>query len=265
MRKYAATTQPPLSAHRISVIARHELRLLRHDPAPLAVLVVLPLILAALLKPAYARAGLVPRADDPNGSGQAVPAMAVTFAFNLVGVVGFSFLRDHAWGTWDRLRSSPASGAELLLGKTTASLAQAGLQFAALFGLGALVFGLKVRGSVFALALVGSTFAACLVAVGFVLAAYCRTFGQVYAITNVIGLIMAGLGGAIVPASMLPEWTRALARVDPAYWAMKAYREIILAGGGVARILPTILILSGFVFVLLGVASRRFRFGEAKA
>jgi ABC-2 type transport system permease protein len=254
----------PLTAPRAWAIGRNELRILRRDPAPLTILVVLPLLLIALLGPAYAKVGLVPRTRGSGGAEQAVPGMAVTFAFALVGAVGFAFFRDHAWRTWDRLRASPATAAELLAGKTIVLLEQAGLQFAVLFGLGVLLFGLHVHGSLLALVLVGAAFSVCLVTIGLALAACCRTIGQVNALTNVGSLIFAGLGGAIVPYSMLPAWARAVAPLDPAYWAMRGYREVIVAGAGVREILPVLASLAGFSTLLLVLAARRFRLEEAK-
>jgi ABC-2 type transport system permease protein len=251
------------SARRVGAITRNELRVLRRDPAPLAVLLVLPLLLITLLRPAYGAVEQLSHARYPNGAEQAVPGMAVTFAFNLVGAVGFGFLRDHSWRTWDRLRAS-VTGAELLLGKLCPALVQAAVQFLLLFGLGLLVFGLNVHGSLAQLAIVWAAFSSCLVAIGLVLAAFCHTTGQVYATTNIVGLVLAGAGGAIVPYPILPASVRAVATVDPARWAMRGYQEIIVGHGNWVGVLSSACALAGLAVLLLLLAATRFRFDDAK-
>jgi ABC-2 type transport system permease protein len=248
---------------RARAICRNELRVFSRDPAPLVILIVAPLLLIAFLGPAYAAAGLLLPGEGSSGAVHVVPGMAVTFAFALVGAVGHAFFRDHAWNTWDRLRASPASSAEMLGGKMGAAFVQAAAQFSLLFGLGSLVFGLDVHGSVPALVLVGLAFAVCVVSMGVALAAFCRTIGQVESMTNVGALVLAGLGGAVVPFALLPDWVEAIAPVDPAYWAMRGYREVI-AGGGVAEVLPSLASLTGFSIVFVLAAASRFRFEEAK-
>lgn len=254
-----------MTPRRTAAIARHELRILRRDPAPLVIILVVPLLLIGLLSPAYVKAGLLPPGGASSGAVQVVPGMAVTFAFAIVGSVGFAFFRDHAWRTWDRLRSSPATGPEMLAGKAAAPIVLAGGQIVVLFGFGPLLFGLEVRGSLIALALVGAAFSLCLMAMGMALAFFCRTLGQLDSITNVGALTLAGLGGAIVPFELLPDWVASVAPLDPAYWAMHGYQEVIVDGGGVLGVLPSIACLLGFSALFAMVAALRFRFDESKA
>ena len=47
-----------------------------------------------------------------------VPGATVLFSGFLVGNLGFAIFREHGWGTWERLRSSPLSTTELMVGKS---------------------------------------------------------------------------------------------------------------------------------------------------
>src|SRR5580765_3270289 len=104
------------SARRMGAIARFEWHVLRRDPVPVITYILMPLVVMAFLKPALR---LTTMAIDVHGNGaeQAVPGVTVMFAFLLVSQVGMTFFRDHAWRTWDRLRSSPAGSAEIMAGK----------------------------------------------------------------------------------------------------------------------------------------------------
>ena len=99
-------------------IVRNELRLLRHDPVPAAVLVGMPLVLMTLLSDAMestlADRGL-PRAR--RAPRRPCPGMACVFASFAIAVVGFAIFREHGWRTWPRLRAAGLSGRRCSAGK----------------------------------------------------------------------------------------------------------------------------------------------------
>src|SRR4051794_34762546 len=148
----------------------------------------MPLALMALFKPVFV-----------SGAAQSVPGMTVLFAFFLVGQVGYVFFREHAWGTWERLRATDLSHRELMAGKIAVPLGIYAVQFALLFCAGWALFGLQVRGSVLGLVAVGGMLAVALTAFGLALVALCRSFMAVQTLVNVGAMVFAGLGGALVP------------------------------------------------------------------
>src|SRR3954452_24921873 len=115
-------------------IVRHELRVLRREPMPLILMTLMPLALMALFKPVFAA-----------GAAQSVPGMTVLFAFFLVGQVGYVFFREHAWGTWERLRATELAPRQIMIGKVLLRLGVSSVQFAFLFSAGALLFVLTVN------------------------------------------------------------------------------------------------------------------------
>ncbi len=253
-----------MSVRRSLAVARHELRLLRRDPAPVVILIAMPLVLMAFNRPAFRAALTEAGYADVNGAEHVVPGTAVMFAFFLVGNVGFAFFREHGWQTWERLRATSTRPVEVMVGKAITPLVVSAVQLFVLFGLGGLLFGLRVRGAILGLVLVGASLGICLVAFGFLLTAVCRTIMQLNAVANIGALVFAGIGGALTPLSTLPGWARAVAPATPSYWAMRGFRSIILDGASVgAVLLPcAILLLFGVGFGL--VAARRFRFAETK-
>ncbi len=242
-------------------IARQDWRILCRDPFPVIVPVVLPLLLIPFVKPAFRLGFLAEHVRHTAGAEQAVPAMAVTFAFFLVGNSSMGFFREHAWCTWDRLRASPASNYEIVLGKIAVPLLQAVGQFTLVFGLGGLVLGLTVRGSWGSLVAVGVAYSLYLVTTGLAVVALCRTYMQANAITNVGALLLAGLGGALVPHAFLPSWAQFLSPAVPSYWAMRGYREAILGYGSP---LVSVAVLLAFATVCLVFAALRFRLDDTK-
>ncbi|GLV76391.1 ABC transporter permease [Streptomyces hygroscopicus] len=252
------------SLGRIAALVRQDCRLLVRDPAPLIIRTVMPLLIMSFMQPLF-RAAL--RADDvrdANGAEQSVPGMAVMFLFFLVNVVGFAMFREHGWNTWDRLRVSPARPFELVTGRLVVPLVVALVQLTVFFGAGGTLFGLRVRGSYLALAVVGVPLAACVVMVGMALVALCRSIAQLSVIANLLALLFAGLGGALTPQSVLPDWVRPLAPGVPSYWAMRGFSTVILDGGGMGAVLLPAGVLCAFTAGFTVLTLVFFRTGHRK-
>src|SRR5438093_6173406 len=216
-----------MSLRRSLAISRHEFRLLRRDPFPLVLLLGLPLAIVGFLKPALALALFVEGHTRATGAEQAIPGMAVTFSFFLVGFVGLVLFRDHGWGTWDRLRGE-AGTVELLTGKVLPVIGVAYAQLAVLFLVGTTGFGLRARGSVVGLALMAVVLPFASIAFGAAVAAAARTLQQVNIVANLGTVVLAGLGGALIPLHLLPGWAQRVAPAVPTYWAMRGFRSVIL-------------------------------------
>lgn len=224
----------------------------------------MPLIVMAFIKPTY-RVVLVEEGYvDANGAEQAVPGFAIMFAFFLVGAVSFSFFREHGWNTWERLRASSTTSAEVMAGKVIVPLAVSLSQLAVLFVVGGLLFDLNVRGSILGIVLLCIALGICLVALGLALTSLCRTITQVDAASNLGAILMAGLGGALAPISSLPDWARAVAPVTPSYWAMRGFQSVILFNHGVSSVILPVIVLLVFGSVFTLVAAARFRFEQTK-
>lgn len=246
------------------VLARQDLSLLLADPVPLVLLLGIPMVFVGFLKPAGFLALVAEGYPGTNGAEQAVPGAAATFSLFVTGLVGLTFFREHGWGTWPRLRASPAGATQVLVGKllplTVFSLVQLGL----IFGAGAVVFDLHVKGPVMALVVVSVPVALCSVALGVALVAVCRSLSQLNALANLGTALLAGVGGALMPLRLLPHWVRVIGPVSPAYWAMKAYRAVILDGDSLSGVVRPCLFLLGFTAAFTLVAVLAFSSEEHK-
>lgn len=253
-----------MSLRRSLAILRHEGRVMLTDPSTVVFVIVMPLLMVALMKELFAQSLAAEGVTGVNGSEFAVPGMAVSFASFGMGYAGFSFFRDHGWGTWDRLRASPATSADLMVGKVLPTVTVTVVQLGVLFALGGPLFGLTITGSVVALALLIVVLALALSAFGMLITAVARTMNQLNAIGSVGGMAMAMLGGSFVPVSAMPGWAQAVAPTMPTYWAMKGFRSLILEAGGIADVLVPVLVLAGFGAAFTVLAALRFRFEDSK-
>jgi ABC-2 type transport system permease protein len=253
-----------ISRRRVGVIIGHELRLARRDPLPIMVLIVFPVITIAFLKPALKPALVQSGYPHANGAEQVVPGQAAMSAFFLVTLITFSFFAEHAWATWDRLRASPATSLEIVVGKTVPRVVIGVAQFAVILGAGVAIFGLHIHGDAVALIPLVIAFAVCLVLLGVAVTALCRTAQQANSFSYLGMVLFGAIGGAFVPFSVLPGWARAIAPVTPTYWAMRGLRSVILDGHGLSAVVRPIVMLLAMGALFTVVALRRLRFDETK-
>lgn len=253
------------SLNRVRAVAEHDLRILRSDPAFLIIFTVMPLLFMAFNRQAMGAALTVTGGRGTfNGSEFIVPGATVLFSGFLVGNIGFGVFREHGWGTWERLRSSSLSSTEIILGKSLVPLLSVAIQLVVLLGGGAVLLGMDLRGSLVAYLLVAAALGIMQVALGFMLLSVCRSVIQLNAITNAGAMLLGGLGGAVAPVELLPGWARAVAPAMPTYWAMRGFRAVTMAPGGLSEVALPIAVLLAFALVFVMIAVNRFQVEATK-
>lgn len=248
----------------IFVIARHNLRLLLKDPAPLVINLLMPLVFMAFLRPTYQLALAGAGYTHTNGAEQAVPGLAVMFSLFWISYAAIAFYREHGWGTWERLRASPASPAAILIGKVLPCFVFIVVQFALVFAAGALLFGLHVQGFWVAMALVGIALSVFLVSAAVMLVALCNSMDQMQVLANMSALVFAGLGGCLTPIDALPHWMQRVAALTPSYWAMQGFRATIFHRSDLGAVFLSVLVLLGMAGGCIVVSALRFRLNAQK-
>lgn len=179
-----------------------------------------------------------------NASQLSVPAWLIFGMFFVMLPMAGGFQREQQSGTLLRFRAMGLSLASLVLSKLLPYLAINLLQFALLLALG--VFALPALGLP-ALSLPGSPLAYAALAVslslatcslGLLLAAVARSSEQALLLGGGINIILAAIGGIMVPKSVMPEAMRQLAEVSPMSWALDAFLTLLVGQGSLADIAP---------------------------
>jgi ABC-type multidrug transport system permease subunit len=212
---------------------------------------------------------------DRNGSGPLhfgaqryqtlVPSYAVMFAFFLVMTVGWLFAAERRQGTLKRLRAAPITRAEVLTGKLLPVFLLSLGQGVFLLLAGRLAFGMRWGPAQWSLGqqvlwLLPVVTATSLAATGMSLlvAALARTEVQVALYGAVPVLVLALIGGCVLPREMMPEQTRWLTHLAPQGWALDAYRELLGPDPGyrpnLAIVRQSCVALAAFGAAFLGLA-----------
>jgi linearmycin/streptolysin S transport system permease protein len=157
-----------------------------------------------------------------------VPSYTVTFAFFLVLTVGWVFVAERRQGTMIRLRAAPLTRGELLLGKFLPAFGVSLFQGAFLLLAGKIVFGLDWGPQ--PVWLLGVVFATAFAATGLAMlvASLAKTETQVAVYGTLLVLVLAGIGGSMMPRDLMPEMMRQVSHVTPHAWALDAYQQLLL-------------------------------------
>jgi ABC-2 type transport system permease protein len=253
-----------MSRRRLGTILAHEWRLISRDPLPVMVLIIFPIITMAFVKPAFRAALQQTGYPHANGAEQVVPGQAVMEAFFIVSLTTFAFFSEYAFKTWDRLRASPATSPEIVLGKAIPRIAMVVAQLVVVLAVGVVLFGLHIAGNPLALAPLIVIFSLCLVLLGVAVTAVCTSVQQANAFSYAGLVVFGAIGGALVPLTVLPAWAKTIAPATPTYWAMRGFRSVILDGRGFGAIAAPIAALAVMSAVFAVIALRRLRFDDAK-
>jgi ABC-type Na+ efflux pump permease subunit len=194
-----------------------------------------------------------------------VPSYTVMFAFFLVMTVGWLFAAERRQGTLKRLRAAPITRAEVLCGKLLPVFLLSVAQGALLLLAGRVVFGMRWGPAQWSLSqqllwLLPVVTATSLAATGLALlvAALARTEVQVALYGAVPMLVLALIGGCVLPREMMPEQTQWLTLLTPQGWALDAYRELLDPSPNYVPNLDIVLrgceVLTAFGVAFLGLA-----------
>jgi len=193
--------------------------------------------------------------DVPIGFSQASPGNMVIFSMFFIVYGASSILLEREQGTLRRLLTMPVSKLSILGGKLLGVFIAGVTQISLLVIVGQVAFNVPWGQSPAALAAMIVAFAFCITSMGMLLAALVRTYAQIDAMSMMLILPLAGLGGAMWPIEIVPDFMQKIATYLPTGWAMRGFQDIIIRGFGLAEVLPAagVLVLFGVVFLALGV------------
>lgn len=187
------------------------------------------------------------------------PSYAVMFAFFIVGTIAASIMAEREEGAFRRLLASPLRRGSLIAGKMLAYMLVVGLQVLVVFGVGNIFFGVPLGHSPLGLLLVTVALAMAATSLGMLVAALARTRSQADGVGLVLGIVLAAVGGAVVP---IPEkgFLHLVSQFTPHAHAIEGYLKLTSQGAGAVEVLPQVGLLAGVGLLFFLIAMWRFRF-----
>ena len=200
------------------------------------------------------------RGARPSSVQQNVPAWLIFGMFLVVLPISSLFIVERREGTLARLVAQKVPFSLLLLGRIgpycAVNLAQAALML--LVGvtlvpwMGGEALALPARWDLLAAVVLSTSLAA--IAWGLLVAVCARTLEQATVVGGVGNILLAAIGGIMVPRFVMPESMQTLAGASPMAWALDGFHAVMLRQGGAADIAAPCLKLLALAAVLLGAA-----------
>lgn len=163
-----------------------------------------------------------------------VPSFTVMFSFFIVLIMGWLFVGERRQGTLRRLRAAPTTRVQVLMGKLLPCLFVSVTQGILLLLFGKVVVDMRwgppewsLGQQVLWLLPVLITTSAAAVGLAMLIGAVAQTEMQVAIYGVLTVLVLAVIGGCIIPREMMPEETQPYTLLSPLGWAVDAYRELL--------------------------------------
>lgn len=201
----------------------------------------------------------------PTSVQQNAPAWTLLAMFFLTVPLSVSFIKERDQGSLFRLQTMTVPAWVVLGGKAVPFFVINLIQMASILAVSVHVLPLlggdplELGEAPLALLLTGA--AASLAAIGFgiAVAMYARTTEQAASFSSATVMIMAALGGILVPKTVMPPLMQELALLSPLSWGLDAFQDVFVRGGGVRDVAPEVLGLLAFSAVCHGIAILRYQ------
>lgn len=191
-------------------------------------------------------------------------AGAVTILFALFSAMNgaLSLIDERRSGVADRILAGPAGLAPVVTGKFLFLMGQTLVQAIAIFATADLVYHVPVLHHLGAWAVTTLAAAICAGGLALGIVSLCRTRDQAQMLSTFIILILAAIGGSMVPRFLMPPWLQTVGWFTPHAWAIEAYQAILWRDAPTLTLIQPWAVLSAIGLTGLGVAlfvTRRVR------
>jgi ABC-2 type transport system permease protein len=170
-----------------------------------------------------------------SGFGLAFPAAVLWGLMGCAASFAIATVAERGGGTLLRLRAAPVSLVSILGGKALACFLACLIDCALLIAVARLAFGVTIADGWGLIAAVVSA-SACFAGITLALGALGRSEQAVAGAGWAALVVMAMLGGAMVPLAFMPEWLRDLSPYSPVKWGITALEGAVWRGFSAAEL-----------------------------
>jgi ABC-2 type transport system permease protein len=183
----------------------------------------------------------------PNATQHNVPAWTIFAMFFIIMSLGGSVVREKVSGSFIRLKTLPTNYIVGLVSKQITYLVVTMLQAAVIFSIGIWLFpyvglpALNLPSDVVALVLVTIACGWCAVSYAMCVGVFAQTQEQANGFGAVSIVILACIGGLMVPSFAMQGFFKSAANISPMHWCLQAYYTLFLEGGKLKDVVNNII------------------------
>jgi ABC-2 type transport system permease protein len=208
---------------------------------------------AAIREIAVSKSG---SAKLPNATQHNIPAWTVFAMFFIIVSLGGSVVREKLSGSFVRMKTLPTNYLIALTAKQIAYIIVTLVQVAVIFSMGVYLFPLlgfptlNMPEDLLGLTIVSLICGWCAVSYAVAVGIFAKTQEQANGFGAVSVVILAALGGILVPVFVMPDALQIIMKFSPLYWCLKSYYGLFLEEGNLHDILFSIMPLLVITFAI---------------
>jgi ABC-2 type transport system permease protein len=173
----------------------------------------------------------------PNSTQHNVPAWTIFAMFFIVMSLGGNIVREKVSGSFIRLKTLPTSYLVGIFSKQITYMVVTMLQALVIFSMGIWLFpyiglpALNLPSDMLALVVVTIICGWCAVSYSICVGVFAETQEQANGFGAVSVVILASIGGLMVPSFAMQGFFKSAANISPMHWCLQAYYSLFLEGG----------------------------------
>jgi ABC-2 type transport system permease protein len=189
-----------------------------------------------------------------------VPGLVGTIlTMTMLIFTALSVTREIERGTMESLLSMPIKPVEIMLGKIVPYIIVGFIQAALIIGLGVVVFGVPILGSLTLLAALSTLFITANLSIGYTFSTVAQNQLQAMQMSLMFFLPNILLSGFMFPFAGMPVWAQWIGEALPLTHYLRIVRAIMLKGATLGDLHTEGLALFGLTLVAMTIAVTRFR------
>ena len=203
--------------------------------------------------------------EKPNAVQHSVPAWLIFGMFFIMIPLSNVMALERQTNTITRLRLARASASGLIAAKLVPYFLINQLQFVGMLLLGRYLLpeigipALILNGSLVPYALLSAAVSAAALGYALLISVCAKSTEHAVVLGGGGIILMAAIGGIMVPAHVMPETMQQLTWISPMAWGLKAFQELLLNRSGLDGIGRYLILLSAFSFATLTAAVLVYR------
>jgi ABC-2 type transport system permease protein len=186
-------------------------------------------------------------------------AVSILFALFSAMTGALSLIDERRSGVADRILAGTRGMGPVVTGKFLFLVAQGMVQALAIFATAQLIYGVPVLQHLGPWLVTVVAASICAAGLALAIVSFCKTRDQGQMLSTFIILILAAIGGSMVPRFLMPPWLQMAGWATPHAWTIEAYQSILWRDAGLSAVYPAwaVLTVTGLLGLLLAQTATR--------
>jgi ABC-2 type transport system permease protein len=199
------------------------------------------------------------QSDNIGTAAYFVPSILAMALMQLGIFAAIPLVSQREKGILKRLNATPLPRATLVGSNILVRLLIALVQTVLILGIGAVMFGVTILGSIVVVVALIVLGALTFLSIGYLIASYARTEEAANALTSVVQFPLMFLSGVFFPITFMPDWLQPIASFLPLTYLGDALRQVMVGGSAYAPLIVDVGVLGAWLGVCFLLSARFFR------